>query len=79
MFSGDIRGNLDPFGSHPDEALWEALGSVSLRGTVEGMEGGLQVGGGAAVLGGGEGGVWGSRWREWRGGLHVGAVGAGGW
>jgi len=43
MFSGDIRRNLDPFNQHGDAALWEVLDSVSLKATVEGMEGGLEV------------------------------------
>ena len=43
MFSGDIRRNLDPFEQHGDDALWAALEAVSLKPTVEAMEGGLQV------------------------------------
>lgn len=35
MFGGSIRLNLDPFGEHKDEALWEALERVGLKTTVE--------------------------------------------
>lgn len=44
MFSGDIRRNLDPFSQYDDATLWQVLDDVSLKATVEGMEGGLQVG-----------------------------------
>ena len=43
MFSGDIRRNLDPFEQYDDAALWGALESVSLKPTVEAMDGGLRA------------------------------------
>lgn len=44
MFAGDVRFNLDPLGLSTDDALWSALDSVELGGTVR-ESGGL----GAAV------------------------------
>ena len=35
LFSGTLRFNLDPFNTHTDEALWEALTLASLRSYVE--------------------------------------------
>jgi ATP-binding cassette subfamily C (CFTR/MRP) protein 1 len=35
MFAGTVRTNLDPFDEHPDVAIWEVLGKVGLRATVE--------------------------------------------
>ena len=59
MFSGDIRRNLDPFGGHTDEQLWAALADVSLKPTIEAMEGGLQARGRAPSRG------WPGGVREW--------------
>ncbi|KAM7536307.1 hypothetical protein Aperf_G00000087220 [Anoplocephala perfoliata] len=36
LFSGTLRFNLDPFDSHTDEAVWEALTIANLRSFVEG-------------------------------------------
>ncbi|KAM7536240.1 hypothetical protein Aperf_G00000087056 [Anoplocephala perfoliata] len=36
LFSGTLRFNLDPFNSHTDEAIWEALAIANLRLFVEG-------------------------------------------
>ena len=35
MFSGTLRKNLDPFGEHNDDRLWEVLSQVNLKETVE--------------------------------------------
>ena len=35
MFGGSVRKNLDPFGEHSDEALWQALGRTGLKAFVE--------------------------------------------
>ncbi|KAM7536900.1 hypothetical protein Aperf_G00000087092 [Anoplocephala perfoliata] len=35
LFSGTLRFNLDPFNSHTDEAIWEALTIANLRSFVE--------------------------------------------
>jgi ABC-type multidrug transport system fused ATPase/permease subunit len=35
MFSGTLRKNLDPFGEHDDDRLWEVLTQVNLKETVE--------------------------------------------
>ena len=37
LFSGTIRENLDPFGMHSDDALWDALGKSQLREAVEAL------------------------------------------
>lgn len=41
MFSGNLRDNLDPFGNHEDNELWEALKNVQLKETIERLPGGL--------------------------------------
>jgi ABC-type protease/lipase transport system fused ATPase/permease subunit len=35
MFAGTVRMNIDPFAQYTDGALWDALGSVGLKTTVE--------------------------------------------
>ena len=37
LFSGTLRHNLDPFESHSDSKLWEALEQVSLKSFVNGL------------------------------------------
>ncbi|GAX82138.1 hypothetical protein CEUSTIGMA_g9566.t1 [Chlamydomonas eustigma] len=39
LFSGTIRGNLDPWDTHPDAALWEALEAVQLKVAVQELGG----------------------------------------
>jgi ABC-type multidrug transport system fused ATPase/permease subunit len=34
LFSGTLRSNLDPWGLHPDAALWEVLARVQLKGAI---------------------------------------------
>lgn len=51
MFSGTVRGNLDPFNAHTDVEVWHALEAVALKRTVEGFERRLQ-----AAVGGNGGG-----------------------
>lgn len=41
LFSGSIRYNLDPRGSHDDAKLWMALNKAHLGATVRGLPGGL--------------------------------------
>ena len=36
LFSGTVRSNLDPFGTHSDEAIWEALERAHLKQKVRG-------------------------------------------
>lgn len=43
LFSGTVRSNLDPLGSHSDDALLSALERVRLRRQVEAMDGGLDA------------------------------------
>lgn len=43
LFSGTIRGNLDPWGAHPDVRLWEALEAVQLKSSVKELQGGLHA------------------------------------
>ena len=43
LFSGTIRGNLDPWGIHSDPRLWEALEAVQLKSVVRELEGGLHA------------------------------------
>ena len=38
MFLGTVRYNLDPAGLHSDAKLWEAIGLVGLKRTIESME-----------------------------------------
>lgn len=47
MFSGTVRGNLDPFEVYSDVEVWHALEAVALKCVVEGFEGKLaaRVGG----------------------------------
>lgn len=47
MFSGTVRGNLDPFEVYSDVEVWHALEAVALKRVVEGFEGKLaaRVGG----------------------------------
>lgn len=40
LFDGTIRQNLDPFGEHSDEKLWQVLDHLSLKSTVETLHGG---------------------------------------
>lgn len=40
LFDGTIRQNLDPFGEHNDEKLWQALEHLSLKTTIETLHGG---------------------------------------
>lgn len=42
LFLGTIRYNLDPFGEHSDNDLWEALTMVNLKSVIEGLEGKLE-------------------------------------
>ena len=37
IFSNTLRYNLDPFSTHPDSALWDALQAVQLHGLVAGL------------------------------------------
>jgi ABC-type multidrug transport system fused ATPase/permease subunit len=41
LFSGSIRLNLDPFGTHTDAELWAALAKANLAELVEGFPGRL--------------------------------------
>ena len=44
---GTLRSNLDPWGAHPDQRLWEALQAAQLGGTVSalgGLDARMQVG-----------------------------------
>jgi len=43
LFTGTIRSNLDPFGSHKDEAIWTALQWVKMKKLVAEMDGGLNA------------------------------------
>jgi ABC-type multidrug transport system fused ATPase/permease subunit len=42
MFSSSLRFNIDPFSKHTDEELWDVLGSVGLKPTVEELKLGLE-------------------------------------
>ena len=42
LFLGTVRYNLDPFGEHSDNDLWEALAMVNLKSVVEGLAGMLE-------------------------------------
>ena len=35
LFKGDIKTNLDPFGKHSEEVLWDALESAGLKDLIE--------------------------------------------
>jgi ATP-binding cassette subfamily C (CFTR/MRP) protein 1 len=50
LFSGTVRFNLDPFGEHADQEIWDALERANLKVKVSSMTGGLE----AAVAEGGE-------------------------
>ncbi|KAK9823870.1 hypothetical protein WJX72_006059 [[Myrmecia] bisecta] len=50
LFSGSVRTNLDPYNTHQDAELWEALGHVALKAVVAGLPEGL----GARVAEGGD-------------------------
>ncbi|KAL6756466.1 P-loop containing nucleoside triphosphate hydrolase protein [Haematococcus lacustris] len=39
LFSGSVRSNLDPWGRHPDEALWGALRAVQMQRAVQALGG----------------------------------------
>ncbi|XP_040847172.1 ATP-binding cassette sub-family C member 4 isoform X2 [Ochotona curzoniae] len=39
LFTGTMRKNLDPFGEHTDEELWNALEEVQLKETIEDLPG----------------------------------------
>ena len=41
LFSGTVRFNLDPFGSHDDLDLWDALESVNLKSVIQDIKGRL--------------------------------------
>ncbi|KAL7550680.1 hypothetical protein ACHAWF_013900 [Thalassiosira exigua] len=41
LFSGTIRSNLDPFNSHSDEEIWDALEKCKMKDTVNEMSDGL--------------------------------------
>ncbi|KAG2486980.1 hypothetical protein HYH03_014353 [Edaphochlamys debaryana] len=43
LFSGSLRGNLDPSGTLPDHRLWEVLGCVQLKEAVGELPGGLDA------------------------------------
>ena len=42
LFSGNLRFNLDPFNSHSDRDLWNALDHAHLKTFVSGLDEGLQ-------------------------------------
>ncbi|KAF1798871.1 P-loop containing nucleoside triphosphate hydrolase protein [Mucor lusitanicus] len=50
LFAGSVRENLDPFGTHDDAELWQALQHSHLQEHIAGMDGKLN----AVVLEGGE-------------------------
>ncbi|KAG2230070.1 hypothetical protein INT48_005398 [Thamnidium elegans] len=50
LFAGTVRDNLDPFGSHNDNEIWQALRNAHLNDYVSSMEGKLS----GAVLEGGD-------------------------
>jgi len=43
MFQGDVRYNLDPFGSYTDSAIWQALERANLKQRIVNMPGKLQA------------------------------------
>jgi ABC-type multidrug transport system fused ATPase/permease subunit len=43
LFLGTVRYNLDPFGSHSDDSLWQVLKRVKLRRHVRDLPGGLDA------------------------------------
>ena len=42
LFSGTLRQNLDPFGRHTDEELWQVLEASHLKRFSEEIESGLE-------------------------------------
>lgn len=56
LFSGSVRANVDPGGTLPDAAVWDALAATGMAGRVAAAPGGLgaPVGDGGAALSGGE-------------------------
>ena len=38
LFSGTLKINLDPFGTHTDDELWDALRQAHLKNFVEGTD-----------------------------------------
>jgi ATP-binding cassette, subfamily C (CFTR/MRP), member 1 len=43
LVSGSLRHNLDPLGDFDDLQLWDALEKVSMKATIESLEGGLSA------------------------------------
>ena len=43
MFSGSLRGNLDPFDDYTDAELWEAIDQVGLKQIITDLPGGLET------------------------------------
>ena len=43
VFTGSLRHNLDPFGEHDDNVLWQLLEDVHLAKTVRDLKGGLET------------------------------------
>ncbi|KAJ8389751.1 hypothetical protein AAFF_G00114570 [Aldrovandia affinis] len=43
LFTGTMRKNLDPFGQHTDQDLWNSLQEVQLKGVVEELPGRLET------------------------------------
>eukprot|EP00029_Vermamoeba_vermiformis_P010609 TRINITY_DN5616_c1_g1_i1.p1 TRINITY_DN5616_c1_g1~~TRINITY_DN5616_c1_g1_i1.p1 ORF type:complete len:1339 (+),score=376.87 TRINITY_DN5616_c1_g1_i1:80-4096(+) len=43
LFLGTVRYNLDPFGEHSDQSLWEVLQLVNLKFFIESLPGGLDA------------------------------------
>ncbi|XP_054157544.1 ATP-binding cassette sub-family C member 4-like [Oppia nitens] len=43
LFAGPVRRNIDPFGDHNDQRLWEVLDEVCLKDAVHEMSGGLDA------------------------------------
>ena len=56
LFTGSMRGNLDPFGEYSDAECWLALKRANLAGLVEGAPAGLdmQLSAGGAPLSAGQ-------------------------
>jgi ABC-type multidrug transport system, ATPase and permease components len=42
LFSGTLRVNLDPFGTHSDNDVWRALEHAHLKAFVKGLPAGLE-------------------------------------
>jgi ATP-binding cassette subfamily C (CFTR/MRP) protein 4 len=43
LFTGTVRSNLDPFGDHSDDRLWQVLRQIRLNRHVSGLPGGLEA------------------------------------